>query len=44
VSADGIIGPQTIMALQARVGAAQDGIWGSITTKGLQSHLNAGTF
>jgi hypothetical protein len=41
---DGIIGPVTVKALQAHVGAAQDGQWGPLTTEALQRALNAGRF
>jgi hypothetical protein len=36
VTADGMIGPVTVKALQAHVGATQDGQWGQLTTEALQ--------
>jgi hypothetical protein len=44
VKDDGQIGPVTVRALQARVGATVDGQWGRGTTMALQRHLNANDF
>jgi hypothetical protein len=41
---DGMIGPVTVKALQAHVGATQDGEWGRLTTEAMQRALNAGRF
>jgi murein L,D-transpeptidase YcbB/YkuD len=35
-----MIGPVTIRALQNRVGATPDGVWGPETTRKLQTYLN----
>jgi lysozyme family protein len=42
VTADGIIGPQTIKALQGKVGVSQDGQLGPQTIAALQSKLTSG--
>lgn len=39
VAEDGQVGARTIKALQKKVGAKVDGIWGKETTKKLQSYL-----
>jgi peptidoglycan hydrolase-like protein with peptidoglycan-binding domain len=39
IAEDGIFGPQTIRALQARIGCTPDGIYGPDTRRHLQSHL-----
>jgi hypothetical protein len=44
VTPDGAIGRQSVLALQARVGAPEDGLWGPVTTGHLQRALNAGTY
>lgn len=41
---DGQLGPVTIKAIQAHVGADPDGYFGEKTAKALQVHLNSGTF
>ncbi|MFP5415941.1 MAG: transglycosylase family protein [Actinomycetes bacterium] len=38
---DGVLGRDTIRALQAWVGAATDGIWGRATTRALQAEVGA---
>ena len=43
LAADGDLGPQTIKALQERVGVTQDGNWGAQTSAATQERLNAGT-
>jgi possible N-acetylmuramoyl-L-alanine amidase len=40
---DGILGPETIAALQARLGVPVDGYVGMATVAALQTHLNEGT-
>lgn len=44
VGIDGVIGGETIRALQKHVGASVDGAWGKETTTKLQEKLNAGKF
>jgi hypothetical protein len=44
VAANGVVGPDTIKALQRHVGVSQSGVWGAETTKGMQRTLNAKTF
>lgn len=41
VPADGIIGRQTVLALQKKLGVKQDGDWGPATTTAFQKYLNA---
>lgn len=41
VPADGIIGRQTVLALQKKLGVKQDGDWGYNTTVAFQKYLNA---
>jgi hypothetical protein len=44
VTADGVIGPITVRALQMRVGAGVDGVWGPDTTRHLQAALNVAKY
>ena len=41
VPADGVIGNQTVMALQKKLGVKADGDWGAATTTAFQKYLNA---
>lgn len=42
VTADGILGPDTVRAWQARLGVAVDGYLGAVTARAIQTALNAG--
>ena len=41
---DGLIGPDTVRAWQARLGVAVDGYLGAVTARAIQTALNAGRF
>lgn len=41
LTVDGILGPNTVKAMQEWVGAAVDGVWGSGTTRALQAKVGA---
>lgn len=38
---DGLLGPNTIKALQKKVGVTADGIWGPVTSKAVQKWINS---
>ncbi|MDU7428986.1 MAG: peptidoglycan-binding domain-containing protein [Actinomyces urogenitalis] len=42
MTADGILGPDTIRAWQSRLGVAVDGYLGAVTARAIQTALNAG--
>jgi hypothetical protein len=44
VQPSGVMDVITVRALQLRVGVKQDGMWGPVTTLGLQKALNAGLY